>query len=199
MTLRPIIRDEKWLKHLRSWCADAGALLVFDSMIYGGRWHLGGASGYFGIQPDLEVFGKAIGNGAPIACIVGNDVLREHGQIVSGTYSGDALALDAVLSTLQAYQREGVIDWMWARGKQLQRGLQSVCAAYPWAIPEGAPVHQRIRFADEAQGHEFSRLMMLKGILWHPACANLMRAHTEADIERTVCAVEESLRVMNNG
>jgi len=76
----------EWLKSVRAFCDRIGALLVFDSMIYGGRWALGGASAYFGVQPDLECFGKALGNGEAVACVVGGEILEQHGQVASGTF-----------------------------------------------------------------------------------------------------------------
>lgn len=188
--------DVGWLRYLREWCDACGALLVFDEMIYGGRVALGGATEFFGVTPDLACFGKAIGNGAPIACVVGRDVLRDYGEIVSGTYSGHAGDLAAVVSVLNAYRHENVIEWLWSRGRQLQRGLLSVCAPYPWATAEGLPVHQRIRFDTDARGHAFSAEMVKRGIIWAPYCANVCRAHSEADIERVVVATEESLRVL---
>ena len=64
---------------------------------------------------------------------------------------------------------------------------------------EGLPVHQRIRFTTpdaEARGHRFSEEMLKRGVLWHPACANIMRDHTADDIERVVLAAAASLRVI---
>src|SRR3990167_8368081 len=47
-----------------------GALLIFDEMVTGFRWSLGGAQEYFGVIPDLACFGKALGNGMPISAVV---------------------------------------------------------------------------------------------------------------------------------
>src|SRR3989338_6320011 len=48
-----------------------GALLIFDEMITGFRWGLGGAQKYYGITPDLACFGKSMANGMPISALVG--------------------------------------------------------------------------------------------------------------------------------
>jgi glutamate-1-semialdehyde 2,1-aminomutase len=109
--------DIEWLKKVREFCTRSGALLIFDEMIYGGRWALGGATEYFGIIPDLACYGKAFGNGQAVAFVVGNDALLEHGEIVSGTYSGDITGLAAVLDVLDVYRREPVIEALWERGR----------------------------------------------------------------------------------
>lgn len=188
--------DVGWLRSIRSWCDKAGALLVFDEMIYGGRWALGGAAQYFGVTPDLACYGKALGNGMPIAFVVGREALAEHGGLASGTYSGEAVTLQQVVNVLAEYRRCGVVDWMWARGLQLQLGLRALCAEHQIAVPEGSPVHQRLRFQTEAEGARFSQEMVRRGIIWHPACCNIMLAHTEAHIELVLVAAEGSLRAM---
>lgn len=173
-----------------------GALVLVDEMIWGGRMALGGATERFGLLPDAACYGKAIGNGAPIACVVGRDLLRDHGELVSGTFSGDAIALEAVVTVLADYQRDKVVEWMWDKGRRLQRGLQTLAQPYDWVHAEGEAVHQRLRFDDEAHGHAFSAEMAARGILWHPACANVMAAHTDANIDRVIQAAGESLSVL---
>lgn len=180
-----------WLQSLRQWCTDNGALLVFDSMIYGGRWTLGGASAYFDVQPDLECFGKAIGNGQSVACVVGGKALQEHGELVSGTYSGDIGGLSAVVRTVDTYVNEPVISTMWARGRQLQEGLKRRGMQV-----QGAPVHQRIVFQDKEHGLRFASEMATRGVLWHPDVTNIMYAHTEEMIDTVIQAAGESWKAV---
>ncbi len=189
--------DVKWLKYLRRICNKHGILLVFDSMIYGGRFALGGTSEYFGVIPDLECFGKAMANGEACAFVVGCDALQEHGgTLVSGTYSGDLTGLSAVLDTLRVYTTEPVIDTLWARGRQLKAGLEHLAAGRDDVFSEGNPVHQRFRFVDKDRGHRFSGEMAKRGVLWHPECTNVMYAHTEAQIDHVLQATEESLSLV---
>ncbi len=199
----PISAD--WLQKIRAWCDRYGALLVFDDMIYGLRAHLQGSYGYFGVQPDLACFGKAMGNGAPIACVVGNDALAEHGEIISGTYSGDTVALAAVMDVLQVYAHEPVIETLWARGQQLRDRITCVLSRTGWAdraVLEGTILpHQRLRFlADTVEdpiiGRQFAGLMAERGVLWHPSLINVSYAHSREQIEQVCEAVESSLKAM---
>ena len=189
-----------WLERTAQFWRARGALVVFDEMIYGCRWALGGASEYFGVTPDLACFGKAIGNGAPLACVVGNRVLSEHGQIVSGTYSGDVAALSACVGVLETYRHEPVIETLWKRGRQLQRGLRwAIETAGVEAVIEGAPVHQRILFPnddDKQRGRAFCQQMAARGVLFHPDLCNLSYAHTPEQIEQVVEAAAESLKAL---
>lgn len=189
--------DVEWLRSVRAFCDRNGSLLIFDEMIYGGRWALGGATEYFGVTPDLACYGKAIGNGAPIACIVGRDAMATHGELVSGTYSGDAAALGAVIEVVRTYAREPVIDTLWKRGSQLARGLREAVSLCPGEVTlEGQPVHQRLRFVEPAIGKRFAAAMARRGVLWHPDVVNVSYAHTEALIERVVEAALASMQEM---
>jgi glutamate-1-semialdehyde aminotransferase len=183
-----------WLQQTRELCDHIGALLVFDEMIYGGRWALGGATEYFGVMPDLACFGKAIGNGAPIACVVGREALADYGELVSGTYSGDAAALAACIEVIRTYAREPVIDTLWTRGRQLTRGLREAIAISKYQVAlEGELVHQRLRFENPMRGRQFAAAMAKRGVLWHPDVVNICYAHTEAHIERVVEAALASM------
>lgn len=192
------IYNRDWLRAVVDAAHSAGALVIFDEMIYGGRWALGGATEYFAVKPDIACFGKALGNGAPVGIIVGNEALAEHGECISGTYSGDAHAAWSLIGTLDAYKEHGVIEHMWARGEQLQAGLRDAVAASSIdAHVEGAPVHQRIRFDNPELGPAFSAEMVKRGIIWHPQCTNIMLAHTEAIIDEVIEAAAVSLEAMN--
>ena len=59
----------KMLKKLQK--SSNGSLLIFDEVISGFRTHVGGAQKYYGVEPDLACFGKAMANGMPLSAIVG--------------------------------------------------------------------------------------------------------------------------------
>jgi glutamate-1-semialdehyde 2,1-aminomutase len=190
-----------WLAQMRDEAHGMGALFVLDEMIYGGRWAVGGASEFFGVVPDLACYGKAIGNGAAIAAVVGPaDLLLAHGQMVSGTYSGETVGLGALVDTLGVYEREPVIATLWARGEQLRDGLTRAAAAHPGlhaTVGGAAPVHLRMRFRDPALGPVFSEQMMRRGVLWLPDCANVMAAHTPEIIEQVIHAADDSMAALS--
>lgn len=105
-----------FLAHLRSLCDEENALLIFDEVITGFR--IGGlqcAQGLFGIKPDLTCFGKIIGGGFPAAAVGGRkeilDMLAPIGSVYqAGTLSGNPVALEAGLATLELAERPGFYE-----------------------------------------------------------------------------------------
>src|SRR5690606_41894511 len=57
--------------NLRKLCDEFGALLIFDEVVSGFRVGLSGAQGYFGVLPDLTIFGKCLTGGYPMAGGIG--------------------------------------------------------------------------------------------------------------------------------
>src|SRR5690606_6053581 len=52
-----------FLEGVQRLCREHGTILILDEMITGFRWHQQGAAAYYGLDPDLRTFGKAMGNG----------------------------------------------------------------------------------------------------------------------------------------
>jgi glutamate-1-semialdehyde 2,1-aminomutase len=94
-----------FLEHLREITRADGALLVFDEVITGFRFGLGGAQARFGITPDLTTLGKIIGGGMPIGAYGGRadlmDLVAPAGPVYqAGTLSGHPLSMAAGIATL---------------------------------------------------------------------------------------------------
>lgn len=191
--------DLVWLWKTRNFCDRIGALLVFDEMIYGGRWALGGATEYFGVKPDIACYGKALGNGAPIAFVVGRDHVRDHGDVVSGTYGGEIGGLNALIKTIDAYKIGNPLDRIWTTGSTLMERLRELVNETGWcdgAVVEGNPPHMRLRFRDEENGRRFSVSMAQNGVLWHPACVNVSACLTLDNVGRVLEAAKISLETL---
>ena len=84
---------------VRELCDEFGALLIFDEVVTGFRLGLGGAQGYFGVRPDLTVFGKCITGGYPMAGGVGGrrDVMASFAAGIGGK-SGERAYVGGTLS-----------------------------------------------------------------------------------------------------
>jgi glutamate-1-semialdehyde 2,1-aminomutase len=122
-----------FLEGLRALCSEQGALLVFDEMITGFRWHMAGAQHVYGVRPDLATFGKAIGNGFAISALVGRRELmglgglrdpRERVFLLSTTHGAEVHALAALLAVIDTYEEESVIDRLDERGRRLLDALR---------------------------------------------------------------------------
>jgi glutamate-1-semialdehyde 2,1-aminomutase len=125
---------------VRELCDRHGALLVFDEVVTGFRLGMGGAQGYYGVAPDLTVFGKCVAGGYPAAGGVGGrqevmDVfaggLTAAGQraFVGGTLSANPLSCAAGYHALVEMDRTGAPAKAGAAGDRLRAGLDALIAA----------------------------------------------------------------------
>lgn len=108
-----------------------GALLIFDEICSGFHFGLGGAQQLFGVLPDLATFGKAMGNGWPISCIVGRrDVMKVFEEaFVSFTFAGDLSAMAAAMKVLDILESGEAYARMTAAGTKLFDGARVMAAA----------------------------------------------------------------------
>lgn len=121
--------EKGFLDELQQLCRKHGAVLIFDEMITGFRWHLKGAQHYYGVQPDLCTFGKAMANGFSVSCVGGRREIMELGSIeaagrervflLSTTHGAEMAGMGAFVATLAYLQREPVIEHLWRYGQQL--------------------------------------------------------------------------------
>ena len=72
-----IFAHKKYLQKARELTHQYGAVLIFDEVVSGFRFHAGGVQNLYGIKPDLSVFGKAIGGGMPVSAVAGNNDIME--------------------------------------------------------------------------------------------------------------------------
>jgi glutamate-1-semialdehyde aminotransferase len=182
-----------------------GALLIFDEIVSGFRWAVGGAQEHFGVVPDLATFGKGMANGLPLAAVVGpRELMREFEDVfVSSTFGGDTLALAACLATLDVYRREPVIEHLWRMGRRFQDGFGALAARLGVPVRTvGYPVHPKVVI--DHRSHDAQRLLMslflqetaARGVIFHFAGFNISYSHTEADVDRTLDACADALRVI---
>lgn len=185
-----------WLRHVRSFCDRIGALMVVDEMIWGGRFALGGCTEYSGVMPDLACYGKAFGNGEAVAFVVGREALAEHGEIVSGTFSGDVTGLNAVVDTLHTYTSEPVIETLWARARQLHAGLSQVIPPSVATLSAPAPLFGNTFTSPEIR-ERFKDAMHERGVLIWPDWWMTMYAHTEQQINQVIATAEAVCRTLS--
>jgi glutamate-1-semialdehyde aminotransferase/spore coat polysaccharide biosynthesis protein SpsF (cytidylyltransferase family) len=191
------------LKHL---VHKNGALIVFDEIITGFRWGLGGAQARYGVTPDLACFGKAMGNGMPISAVVGRaDVLRLMEDIFySGTFAGEAPSLAAAIATIDKMERENVAEWLWQVGGSLMKTVRQKIAAVGLADVidlVGAPPFAILAYKDHSKASKeeiktlFLREMIAAGVLVN-ASHNLCFAHSASDIAWIDAAYDQALAVL---
>lgn len=99
-----------FLEGVRAVADRLDAVLVFDEVTSGFRVNLGGIHLRFGVDPDIAVFGKALGNGYPISAVIGRrDVMdAAQGSFISSTMWTERIGFAAGLATLRAMRERDV-------------------------------------------------------------------------------------------
>jgi len=120
--------NEGFLEEVRELCTKSGTLLVFDEIVTGFRFAMGGVQEICGVTPDMACFGKAMANGYPLSAVVGRrDVMEIFDDIFfSGTFGGDAIALAACKATIEEMEEKNVIQHIHKVGDLLKTGLQNI-------------------------------------------------------------------------
>lgn len=124
-------------RKVRELCDEFGALLIFDEVVTGFRLGMGGAQGYFGVKPDLTVFGKCVTGGYPMAGGVGGkaDVIKcfaagiggvGERAYVGGTLSANPLSCVAGYTALLEMERTNAPVIAGRAGDRLTAGLQAI-------------------------------------------------------------------------
>jgi glutamate-1-semialdehyde aminotransferase len=126
------VPSEGYLQAVVDLAAEHGALSVFDEVITGFRLAPGGAREKYGVIPDISCYGKALGNGMPIAAVAGGwNVMRIFEEVFfSGTHGGEALSLAAARTVLDIVADGSVLKGIEARGRELQRRIGDLIDRY---------------------------------------------------------------------
>jgi glutamate-1-semialdehyde aminotransferase len=175
-----------------------GALVIFDEMICGGRWALGGAQQYFGVTPDLSCHGKAYANGFPLAFVAGPSGLMQHAWPISGTFGGEVVSLAACLAALVEYRRSGAIERIWTAGRRLMDGANGIAARVDLPMRlVGYACRPVTRWTVDSAIEPVAVALLQQelaeaGVLVHPSGWNPSAAHDAVAVERTLTACDQA-------
>ncbi|EIE01870.1 aspartate aminotransferase family protein [Leptospira licerasiae] len=136
---RPI--DMDFNKGVRELCDKYGALLIFDEVVTAFRIGLSGAQGYYGITPDLTVFGKVVAGGYPSAGGLGGK--KEYMKylsaglqtgvkkaLIGGTMAANPLSSAAGYYTLLEIEKQKACEKAGRAGDRITAGLQKLIKKY---------------------------------------------------------------------
>ncbi len=195
-----------FLEGVKTLAHQHGALLIFDEICSGFHFGLGGAQKKFGVTPDLACFGKAMGNGFPISCVVGKaEAMAVFEDIFfSFTFGGEVASMAAAIKVLDVLETTDALGRIEANGRVLQDGLnvlakeaglqdQIKCSGYPsWSL---------IKFLD-ADGKDslmvrslFTQECVKRGVLLL-ATHNMTAAHDPLAVEQTLKVYAEVCKTL---
>jgi len=184
-----------FLEGVRELCDRSGATLVFDEISSGWRMHLGGVHLKYGVMPDIAVFAKALGNGHPMAAIIGRRRVMDAAQtsFISSTYWTEAVGPTAALATIRKLREVNIAAHTLHIGGLMRDGWKNLGQRLGVPVKiSGHPALLHLSFDHEqaaALGTLLTARMLERGFLtgsgFYPSYA-----HKEHHITRYLAALE---------
>jgi glutamate-1-semialdehyde aminotransferase/spore coat polysaccharide biosynthesis protein SpsF (cytidylyltransferase family) len=183
-----------------------GALLVFDEICTGFHFGLGGVQKLFGVTPDLACFGKAMGNGFPISCVLGRaDVMRIFSEIFfSFTFAGEVASMAAAMKVLDILESTDALARLEANGRTLQDAVNTMASEAGLAArikAMGRSQWSLLKFSEENGTDSpllrnlFQQEAVKRGVLLL-ATHNMTAAHEISAIQQTLEAYSEVFKTL---
>ena len=117
-----------FLEKIRDLCTRRGIVLIFDECTSGFRETFGGLHLKYGIEPDMAMFGKALGNGYAITATIGRRSVMDAAQstFISSTFWTERIGPTAALKTLEVMERERSWETITSIGLKLRKEWQNL-------------------------------------------------------------------------
>jgi glutamate-1-semialdehyde 2,1-aminomutase len=196
------IRSQKpengFLEGVREIADKSGAVLIIDEISAGLRMNSGGAHLILCVEPDIAVFSKALGNGYPIAAIIGKSEVMETAQrtFISSTLWTERIGPTAALATLRKHQRLNAGSHLMEIGQLVQEGWKNIAAKNNLGIEVGGiPPLSHFSFKHEhalSLKALFIQLMLEKGFLASTLFYS-MYAHKKIHVMNYISAADEAM------
>ncbi|MCG8570024.1 MAG: aminotransferase class III-fold pyridoxal phosphate-dependent enzyme [Spirochaetes bacterium] len=194
-----------FLQDVKDLAAKYNTVLIFDEIRTGFRMSIGGAQKYYGVTPDIAVFGKAMANGYSISAITGKAEIMQQGEknvFISSTFFPNSLGYVAALKTIEILERDQVLDKVWEKGNYLINGIKKAMEKYPvGAILSGVAPMMFITFEKDKdkiykqKRTDFYTQVIRRKVFLQPFHHGYVcYRHTDEDLDYTIGAIEESLK-----
>ena len=214
-----LIQDADYMHFLRKITHDHGALLIMDEVITGFRLGFQGAADHYGIQPDIMTYGKIIGGGMPVGAYGASKELMHcispDGAVYqAGTLSGNPVAMAAGIAALRLLAKPGFYEQMEKKTQDFVGQLRAFIKEqnYPMQIATVGSIFW-IAFSDQGEIQRADQIdptsmahykvmhreLLNRGIYFGPSgyeVGFVSAAHTQEDLQKTVQAIKEALKVV---
>ena len=119
---------DNFLQKIRALASERGIVLIFDECTSGFRETFGGLHKKFNVEPDMAMFGKALGNGYAITAIIGKREVMEAAQssFISSTFWTERIGPTAALATLNVMENNKSWDTITEIGLNIRKGWQKL-------------------------------------------------------------------------
>lgn len=193
--LRNAEPKDGFLQKIRHLADAKGIVLIFDECTSGFRETFGGLHKKYGVEPDMAVFGKTLGNGYAVTATIGRRAVMEAAQssFISSTFWTERIGSAAALATLDVMAAEKSWDGITAIGHDYRARLQTLADQHGVAIAISGLPSLTSYAVTGAQALEFKTLitqeLLKQGIL---AATNFYAslAHGPAELDQLFAALD---------
>jgi glutamate-1-semialdehyde 2,1-aminomutase len=122
----------EYLQAIRRVCNEYGVVFILDEILSGFRTGMTGGHGYYGVTPDLCLFGKALTNGVPLAAVAGKKHIMDKIMdpvdpvVAGGTFSGNLFGCAAGIEALTIMEQPGFFESWLKRVNDFYSQLQTI-------------------------------------------------------------------------
>lgn len=134
--------EDNFLQKVRKLATDRGIVLIFDECTSGFRQTFGGLHKMYDVEPDMAMFGKALGNGYAITATIGRREIMEAAQstFISSTFWTERIGPAAALKTLEVMEKTRSWDTITQTGLAVRERWQQLADRHGlgiehWGLP----------------------------------------------------------------
>ena len=121
--MRNVKPQDDFLKKIRKLCNQKNIILIFDECTTGYRENMGGIHLKFKVNPDLAIFGKALGSGFAINAVIGKKKIMKNAEntFISSTFWGERIGYTAAISTINEFKRLNAFSKVLDNGRLIKK------------------------------------------------------------------------------
>jgi glutamate-1-semialdehyde 2,1-aminomutase len=194
---RNIAPKNNFLKRVRDLATKHNIVLIFDECTSGFRKEFGGLHKYYKVEPDIAMFGKALGNGYAITAVLGKKSVMENAQksFISSTFWTDKIGPTAAIATLEVMREMNSWKIISSKGKYIKKKWLEISKLNDVPIEVfGLDAMPSFRFKklDNLKLKTFFTQEMLKKKILATSSVYVSTCHTEKIIEKYLQLMNET-------
>jgi glutamate-1-semialdehyde 2,1-aminomutase len=195
--------ENRFLEKVRKIATENNIVLIFDECTSGFRQTLGGLHKLYGVEPDMAMFGKALGNGYAITAIIGKRMIMESAQstFISSTFWTERIGYVSALKTLEVMEREKSWDTITRTGNIIAKQWELLAKKYNLPIHiSGLPamIGFSFPFTNMLKYKTFITQEMLKKGLLAATSVYVCIDHTEEVLNTYFAALEPVFAIISD-
>ena len=128
--------EDNFLEKVRNLATDKNIVLVFDECTSGFRKNFGGLHKLYGVEPDMAMFGKALGNGYAVTSVIGRRKMMKAAEstFISSTFWTERIGSSAGITTLKVMEREKSWEKITATGEMITKKWKELAKEFDLSI-----------------------------------------------------------------